>query len=100
MQGLQAHPTVGDVRGIGLMCAAELVQNKETKEPFGWGPAAASHPFSRRLTEVMEQKGLLTRLFMSVQLAPPLVVSKDELETMVQIIDESLTVAEREFGFA
>jgi len=82
------------------MCAAELVQNKETKEPFGWGPAAASHPFSRRLTEVMEQKGLLTRLFMSVQLAPPLVVSKDELETMVQIIDESLTVAEREFGFA
>jgi len=35
-----------------------------------------------------------------VQLAPPLVVSKDELETMVQIIDESLTVAEREFGFA
>ena len=100
MQGLRAHPTVGDVRGIGLMCAAELVQNKQTKEPFGWGPAAASHPFSRRLTEVMEEKGLLTRVFMSVHLAPPLVVSKEELEAMVRIVDDSLTVAEREFGFA
>jgi adenosylmethionine-8-amino-7-oxononanoate aminotransferase len=100
LQPLRAHPTVGDVRGIGLLCAVELVQNKETKEPFGWGPAAASHPFSRRLTDLMAERGLLTRVFMSIHLAPPLVVTKDELETMVQIIDRSLSVAEQEFGFA
>jgi adenosylmethionine-8-amino-7-oxononanoate aminotransferase len=88
---------VGDVRGLGLMCAVELVQDKTTKEPFGWGPAASSHPYSRRVAALMEERGLLTRVFMSVQLYPPLVISKEEIE---RIVDESLTAAEREFGFA
>lgn len=98
LQGLRAHPTVGDVRGLGLMCAVELVQNKATKEPFGWGPAAAGHPYSRRVTELMEQRGLLTRVFMAVQLCPPLVITTEEIDRMVAIVDESLTVAEKEFG--
>jgi adenosylmethionine-8-amino-7-oxononanoate aminotransferase len=48
LQSLRPHPTVGDVRGLGLKCAVELVQNTTSKEPFGWGPAASSHPYSRR----------------------------------------------------
>jgi len=100
LEQLRAHPTVGDVRGLGLMCAVELVKNKETKEPFGWGPAAASHPFSRRVAELMEERGLLSRAFMSIQLCPPLVISKEEIDEMVAIVDESLLVAEREFDFA
>jgi len=97
---LRSHPTVGDVRGLGLLCAVELVKHKETKEPFGWGPAAGSHPFSRRVVALMAERGLLTRVFMSIQVVPPLVVTREELDRMVAIIDESLTVAEREFGFA
>jgi adenosylmethionine-8-amino-7-oxononanoate aminotransferase len=100
LQALRSHPTVGDVRGLGLMCAIELVKDKETKEPFGWGPAAASHPYSRRVAELMEERGLLTRAFMSIQLCPPLVISKEEIDQMVTIVDDSLRVAEREFGFA
>jgi adenosylmethionine-8-amino-7-oxononanoate aminotransferase len=100
LEQLRAHPTVGDVRGLGLMCAVELVKNKQTKEPFGWGPAAATHPFSRRVAELMEERGLLTRGFMSIQLCPPLVISKEEIDEMVAIVDESLSVAEQEFGFA
>src|SRR5215471_15131792 len=99
LEQLRAHPTVGDVRGLGLMCAVELVKNKETKEPFGWGPAAAAHPFSRRLAELMEERGLLARAFMSIQLCPPLVISNEEIDEMVAIVDESLSVAEQEFGF-
>ena len=34
---LRAHPTVGDVRGLGLMCGIELVKNKETRESVGQG---------------------------------------------------------------
>lgn len=97
---LRSHPTVADVRGIGLLCAVELVQDKQTKEPFGWGPAAAAHPFTRRLMALMDERGLLARVFMSVQVAPPLVVTGEEIDRIVAIIDESLTVAEREFGFA
>jgi adenosylmethionine-8-amino-7-oxononanoate aminotransferase len=100
LQGLRAHPTVGDVRGLGLLCAVELVQNKETKEPFGWGPAAAAHPFSRRLVAAMDERGLFGRVFMSIQISPPLIITRDEIDRMVAIIDESLTVTEREFGFA
>jgi adenosylmethionine-8-amino-7-oxononanoate aminotransferase len=73
---------------------------RHTKEPFGWGPAAASHPFSRRVAELMEERGLLSRAFMSIQLCPPLVISKEEIDEMVAIVDESLSVAEREFDFA
>jgi adenosylmethionine-8-amino-7-oxononanoate aminotransferase len=100
LQRLRAHPTVGDVRGIGLLCAVELVQNTETKEPFGWGPAAAAHPFSRRLVAAMDERGLFGRVFMSIQISPPLVITREEVDRMVALIDESLTVTEREFGFA
>ena len=100
LEGLRRHPTVGDVRGLGLLCAVEIVKDKATKEPFGWGPAAAAHPFCRRLSELMEERGLLTRVFMSIQFCPPLVVSRAELDEMVAIVDESLGIAEREFGFA
>jgi adenosylmethionine-8-amino-7-oxononanoate aminotransferase len=82
------------------MCAVELVKDKATREPFGVGPRAAGHPFIRRLLELMEERGLLTRVFMALQLCPPLVVSRDEIDLMVTIVDESLSVAEREFGFA
>src|SRR5262249_26558836 len=68
LQRLRSHPTVGDVRGLGLMCAVDMVKDKATKEPFGNGPAAAAHPFSRRLVALMEERGLLTRVFMSLQL--------------------------------
>jgi len=100
LQELRSHPTVGDVRGLGLMCAVELVKDKATKEPFGAGPAAAGHLYIRRLLELMEERGLLTRVFMALQLCPPLVVSRDEIDLMVTIVDESLSLAEREFGFA
>ncbi len=100
LEPLRSHPTVGDIRGTGLLCAVELVKDKQTKEPFGWGPAAGAHPFSRRVVEAMAERGLLTRCFMSIQCVPPLVVTRDELDRMVAVIDESLTVAEREFGFA
>ena len=100
LQKLRPHPTVGDVRGRGRLCAVELVKNKATKEPFGWGPGAAAHPYSRRVAALMEERGLLTRVFMAIQLCPPLIISKEEIDRMVTIVDESLTVAEKEFGFA
>lgn len=100
LDGLRAHPTVGDVRGLGLMCAVELVKDKATKESFGVGPAAASHPYCRRLAALMEERGLLTRVFSALQLCPPLVISREEIDRMVAIVDQSLTLAEREFGFA
>ncbi|MHB0773868.1 aminotransferase family protein [Bradyrhizobium sp. 1.29L] len=96
---LRSHPTVGDVRGRGLMCAVELVKDKVSKEPFAWGPAAGDHPFNRRISAAMQDRGLLTRAYMAIHLCPPLVATRDEIDQMVSIVDESLTVAEREFDY-
>lgn len=46
---------------------------------------------SRRVAELMEERGL--RAFMSIQICPPLVISKEEIDQMVAIIDESLRVS-------
>lgn len=93
LEELRAHPTVGDVRGLGLMAAIDLVKNKETRE--GWGKGAA---FSARLGELAMERGLITRVWDVMHFAPPIVVTKGEIDRMVEITDESLTIAEREFA--
>jgi adenosylmethionine-8-amino-7-oxononanoate aminotransferase len=92
LQHLRAHPTVGDVRGIGLMCAIDLVKSKETKE--NWG---VRHPFTKRLGEAVHGRGLLTRVWNAMHFAPPLVVTREEIDRMVTITDEALTEVEGEF---
>jgi adenosylmethionine-8-amino-7-oxononanoate aminotransferase len=93
LEELRAHPTVGDVRGLGLLWAIELVKNKETRE--GW---AKGSPFSTRLSALTLEKGLVTRVWDVMHFAPPLVATEAEIDRMVEIADESLTIAEREFA--
>jgi adenosylmethionine-8-amino-7-oxononanoate aminotransferase len=90
--GLRSHPTVGDVRGgLGLLCAVDLVKSKETKERWG-----VSHPFIVQLGLRTQERGLITRIWDVLHLAPPLVVTREECERMVEIVDECLTELERE----
>jgi adenosylmethionine-8-amino-7-oxononanoate aminotransferase len=93
LEELRAHPTVGDVRGRGLYAAIDLVKNKETRE--SWGKNAG---FTARLGELSMQRGLVSRVWDVMHFAPPLVATKDEIDRMVEITDESLTIAEREFA--
>lgn len=87
------HPTVGDARGIGLLCAIEMVRDTATKEK--WSKESG---FVKRLSELVAERGLLTRVLDVVHIAPPLVVTRDEIDRIVAILDESIGVAEREFG--
>ncbi|MDQ3411507.1 MAG: aspartate aminotransferase family protein [Chloroflexota bacterium] len=93
LEELRAHPTVGDVRGIGLLCGIELVRNKETKQKFG-----KEAGFIKRVGELLVDHGIVTRAWDTMHFAPPLVVTTAELDRMVAIADESLTTAEREFA--
>lgn len=90
---MQNHPTVGDVRGLGLYCALELVHDKESKTKWD-----RESDFIKRLNQLLEERRLLTRVWNIVHLAPPLVVTREEIERIVSILDESLTIAEGEFG--
>jgi adenosylmethionine-8-amino-7-oxononanoate aminotransferase len=93
LEELRSHPTIGDVRGIGLLCAIELVKNKETKEGFD-----KEAPFTKRLAELTMDAGLITRVWNVIHFAPPLVVTKDEIDRMITIVDDALTTAENEFA--
>ena len=91
-QELRHHPTVGDVRGgLGLLCGLDLVKNKQTKEAWG-----VSHPFIKDLGLRTQERGLVTRVWDVLHLAPPLVVTREECERLIAIVDECLTELERE----
>ena len=80
------HPNVGEVRGLGLMVAVELVQDKETKAEF-----SASEKIGERVHQSAQQRGLFSRLRQDVFcLAPPVVTTRSQLERIVQILTESI----------
>ena len=77
---------VGDVRQLGFMCGIELVKDKETKEPFPWEKRAAYYS-----TLKMRELGMLTRpLGDVVVFMPPLASTKDDLKTMIDIMEEAI----------
>ncbi|MCW2999588.1 MAG: aspartate aminotransferase family protein [Solirubrobacterales bacterium] len=93
-QGLRGHPTVGDVRGgLGLLAAIDLVKNKETKEAWG-----TNHPFIKGLALRTQERGLITRVWDVLHISPPLVLTRDEADRIIAIVDECLTELETEFA--
>lgn len=93
LEQLRSHPSVGDVRGAGLLQGIEVVKNREQKTPLD-----KKDQFCVELGKKVFEKGLVTRTWNIVHFAPPLVVTKDEIDRMVAIVDESLTEVEREFA--
>lgn len=89
------HPCVGDARGIGLLCAIELVKDKETKEKW-----ERKSPFVERMNELLNERRFLSRVWDTIHIAPPLVVTRAEIDRIIAILDESLTIAEREIPAA
>jgi adenosylmethionine-8-amino-7-oxononanoate aminotransferase len=92
LEELRSHPTVGDVRGLGLMCGVELVKNRQAKERWGKG-----HEFLKTVDRLLNEKGMVTRVWDIIHVAPPLVVTHEEIDRMVQMIDESLSEAEAQY---
>ncbi len=93
LEELRAHPTVGDVRGLGLFAGVELVADRTTKKKI-----AKDSGFIKRVNKELLERGLITRLWDVIHVAPPLVVSKEEIDQIVAGIDESLTIGETEFA--
>jgi len=82
---------VGDVRGLGLLCALELVKDRRTKEPF-----AAEGPEISRLLEILAELGMLTRADTNLYLAPPLCIQRHEVDRLVTMVEAGLARFEQE----
>jgi 4-aminobutyrate aminotransferase len=82
---------IGDVRGMGLMQAIELVKDRSTKEPDREG--------TNRLLEATRKRGLLVgkggTYNNALRIAPPLIVSKGQVDDALRILAESLEEALR-----
>lgn len=94
---LKGHPHVGDIRGRGLLLGIELVDDRASKRPFD--PALRLH--ARVKTEGMA-RGLMTypmggtidgRLGDHILLAPPFIVSDDDLGIIVDRLAAALDAA-------
>jgi adenosylmethionine-8-amino-7-oxononanoate aminotransferase len=102
LETLYKHPIVGDVRGKGLMLGIELVKSRETKEPF---PAelrlnekVGSIAFARGLIVYPGGGGVDGSRGDHILLGPPLVITKQEIDELVAILDETLAQAAREWS--
>jgi adenosylmethionine-8-amino-7-oxononanoate aminotransferase len=94
LEELCAHPTVAEVRGLGMLNAIQVTSDKATK-----GKWKKDSKFPKRLTSLLMDRGFITRVTGEVMhFAPPLVVTRDEIDAMVTIADECLTIAENEFA--
>jgi adenosylmethionine-8-amino-7-oxononanoate aminotransferase len=82
---LKKHPVVGDVRGLGLLAAVELVRNKTTREPF-----KPSDQMQAKLTAYMREQGLLARVYQVIEVGPPLIAGRKEIEQIVDVIGRAV----------
>jgi taurine---2-oxoglutarate transaminase len=84
------HPAVGDVRGKGLFWGIELVRDRSTREPaasFGPGGPSAVKEFLRR---AFGRGTYLMGRYNVVTVAPPLVISEEQIDEGVRAIDGAL----------
>ncbi|MGI5531257.1 aspartate aminotransferase family protein [Streptomyces syringium] len=90
------HPSIGEVRGRGLFWAIELVRDKESREPLV--PFNASGADAEPMNKVMAAcvaEGVWPMCPMNrIHLAPPLVVTEEELRAGLAAIDAALRVAD------
>jgi len=90
------HPSIGEVRGRGLLWALELVRNHQTREMMV--PFNASGELNLPMTRVVDachELGLWPFAhFNGLHIAPPLVISAEDLEDGISRLDRAMSVAD------
>ena len=98
----ERHPSIGEARGLGLFWGLELVRNRKTREPlvpFNAGGEAAAPVV--RLTKAAMERGLYLFVHWNVvMIAPPLTITREELEEGIAVLDEVLAIADEYYATA
>ncbi|NLU53242.1 MAG: aminotransferase class III-fold pyridoxal phosphate-dependent enzyme [Clostridiaceae bacterium] len=91
------HQCVGDVRYIGLLSAVELVKDKTTKEPivpYGKDPDGI---MGKILGKLRERRFMTYTHENMILIAPPLIITEEQLREELVKLDEVLTIVDKEF---
>ncbi len=91
------HPSVGEVRGLGVFWALELVRDRETREPLvPYNAAGADAAPMNELAAECKKQGLWPFVhFNRTHVVPPCTTTAEEAAEGIEILDEALTVADR-----
>jgi taurine--2-oxoglutarate transaminase len=90
----EAHPSVGEVRSIGLFGIIELVKDRKTKEPMA--PWNASSPEMTALRKYCLDHGLfLYTHWHTVLIIPPLIITEEQLQEGMDVLDKALEITDK-----
>jgi taurine--2-oxoglutarate transaminase len=95
----EKHQCVGDVRGIGHFWALEIVKNRKTREPFDYKADKLSG--KSLMTAQIAGDAMKNGLFMNawydtLVIAPPLIITEEQIDEAIHILDKSLEIADKE----
>src|SRR3954465_9681335 len=93
---MDKHPSIGEVRGKGLFWGIELVKDRETREPLVPFNAAgeAGAPVARLAKAAMERGVYLMTHWNVIVCAPPLTITREELDEGLGVLDEVLSAVD------
>jgi taurine--2-oxoglutarate transaminase len=92
------HPSIGEVRGLGMFWGIELVRDQEKKTPFNTKQDKVDGKATvvDQVAADMLKKGVSMQAWIShFVIAPPLIIEKSEIDTAVAALDESLSIADK-----
>ncbi|WP_345237176.1 aminotransferase class III-fold pyridoxal phosphate-dependent enzyme [Hymenobacter saemangeumensis] len=94
---MERHPSIGDWRNTGLLGCIELVKNRQTKEPMApWNAAPNQMEIMNQVAAKIRELGMYTFVRWNyIFVAPPLNITRDELDEGLAIISEAISIADK-----
>ncbi len=93
------HPSVGEVRGLGLFAAVELVRDRRTRRPMNTPEEklAGTPLVVDAVARAMMKDGVYTFGWIShLMVAPPLIIERNDLDRGLEVLDSALRIADQE----
>lgn len=93
----EKHPCIGDVRGLGLFWAVELVKNRTTKEPLNTPQEKAARKplIIDQVSAEMTKRGVTVLAWIShLVIAPPLIITEEQMDEGIAALDAALSIAD------
>lgn len=93
----QKHPSIGDWRNTGLLGCLELVKNRKTKEPIApFNAKPDEMTVMNKVASKLKELGMYTFVRWSyIFIAPPLIVTKEQIDEGLAIISKALEIADQ-----
>ncbi len=92
----ERHPSIGEVRGLGVFWALDLVKDRATREPLvPYNAAGAANAPIAELAAACKQRGLWPFVNMNrFHVVPPCTVTEEEAKAGLAVLDEVLSLAD------